>query len=390
VFLYCERAFFNNKTKAYEVIFDFNRKSDLIEFAEFSSIDMKDSSDTLIIIENVKFKKYKAPRAGVWYDIPIDIFGQFEIIPGELEFRLIKFKLSMRGDIELNFQQFQMSSSSLFNNNRIESINFKDSIFYKRILGIGPLQNSELIVRDVGCGNWNEIIGTDFHLIYDLGGDIKFSNAQMDRLFNKVNLNQPYYVVISHWDLDHYRAILDLDDSELKQIVKIIVPSKMPDTLQLNNALTRLQLLMINIEIIQPSPKKGGRIELISQGKINNFELFRSTDGANINKSGIVLTIEGFKKIGVLTGDHSYPQIYKGVLNTMSIKPYELVIPHHGGSAGKFDSSLWSLMPLSSGCLSTKSLRYRNLPRSEIHNFFIKQKLFHCTECKGTDYQTKL
>ncbi|MGR5962536.1 hypothetical protein ACT7DN_19860 [Bacillus paranthracis] len=124
---------------------------------------------------------------------------------------------------------------------------------------------------------------------------MKFSNKEMDDIFDRANLTSPFYAVISHWDLDHYRAILDLDDTQLRLMKNIVVPSKMPDTLQLNKALNRLQSFGINIDIIPPALKRerSRRIELISRGKIHNFKLFRSSDGANINQSGIVLTIEG-------------------------------------------------------------------------------------------------
>ena len=45
-----------------------------------------------------------------------------------------------------------------------------------------------------------------FRLIYDLGGDVKFSNKEMNKILNKVNIDRPYYAIISHWDLDHYRV----------------------------------------------------------------------------------------------------------------------------------------------------------------------------------------
>ncbi|MCU4963724.1 ComEC/Rec2 family competence protein [Bacillus paranthracis] len=129
---------------------------------------------------------------------------------------------------------------------------------------------------------------------------------------------------------------------------------------------------------------------MISQGKINNFELFRSTDGSNINQSGIVLSVEGNDSIGLLTGDHSYRQIYKVISNSKIEKPYVMVVPHHGGNAGKFDEALWSTVSLASGCISTKSARYTNLPQNKIHNFFMNQKSFHCTECHKRDYEQML
>ena len=145
--------------------------------------------------------------------------------------------------------------------------------------------NLELIVKDVGCGNWNEIVErrrcycdgdlkcefligfrySMFRLIYDLGGDVKFSNEEMNEILNKVNIDRPYYAVISHWDFDHYRGILDLNDVELKLMKNLVAPSKIPNTLQANKALNRLKIIRYKIDIIKPSPKTGRRIDLISR-----------------------------------------------------------------------------------------------------------------------------
>ncbi|QIC07186.1 aldolase [Brevibacillus sp. 7WMA2] len=409
--LYCERVLFDYEKQAYEVVFDFNNMSDLEELARRTNVQISNvPSQTLLILNNLKFESYKGPRAGFWYDIPICFFENFKMINEESEYRLIKFNLTMRDDQKLNFQQFRTIDGKLYKKNE-ETKDFYDSEFYKDIKEIGDIRNLQLIVRDVGCGNLNEVSGEKlcpicnleccnwrgvnedrFRLIYDLGGDVKFSNKEMDDIFDRANLTSPFYAVISHWDLDHYRAILDLDDTQLRLMKNIVVPSKMPNTLQLNKGLNRLQSFGINIDIIPPALKRerSRRIELISRGKIHNFKLFRSSDGANINQSGIVLTIEGDRKVAVLTGDHHYPQIYNGVLNRSSIKPYELVVPHHGGNAGDFDLSLWNRIPLASGGLSTKSFRYKNLPQGKIHNFFITQKSFHCTECRESDYVTTL
>ncbi len=396
--LYCERALYDFQTKAYEVVFDFMVMSDLDVLARLADIDNTNIdntniggiSNTLLILRNVKVESYKGPRSGFWYDIPNELFENFHFENAEPEFRLIKYILTMRTDRKLNFQQFKVKNRNrnLYLNHE-EPVYFKESHLYKYLNEIENTQNLRLIVRNVGCGNWNEIKGNKLHIIYDLGGDVKYSDSEMNHIISRVKLTKPYFAVISHWDLDHYRAILDLDDVQLRLMQNIIVPSKMPNTLQLKNALHRLQSLGIKIDIIRPSVRRGN-IKLVSQGRIKSFELFRSSDGANLNQSGIVLTIEGDRKIGVLTGDHHYPQIYNGVLNANSVKPYEIVVPHHGGNAGTFDESLWNTLPLASGALSTKSFRYKNLPQRKIHDFFITQQSFYCTECQSADYSTTL
>ncbi|GAB6497613.1 come operon protein 3 [Bacillus sp. UMTAT18] len=410
--LYCEKVNFNNKLKTYDIILDFNSMADLEKVAQLLEVQIsRESSKTLLHFQKMKFEAYKGPRAGSWYDIPACIFEEFRILNEEegRENRLIRFYLEQKSTAKLNFQQFLTTKEIIREIEMIEK--FTESKLYKDMKKKEKFGNLELIVKDVGCGNWNEIVErrrcycdgdlkceffdwffrySMFRLIYDLGGDIKFSNEEMNEILNKVNIDRPYYAVISHWDLDHYRGILDLNDVELKLMKNLVAPSKIPNTLQANKALNRLKSLGIRIDIIKPSPKTGRRIDLISQGKINNFELFRSTDGSNINQSGIVLSVEGNDSIGLLTGDHSYRQIYKVISNSKIEKPYVMVVPHHGGNAGKFDEALWSTVSLASGCISTKSARYTNLPQNKIHNFFMNQKSFHCTECHKRDYEQML
>lgn len=394
MYLYCERVNFDKDTKAYEVVFDFSSKSDLEELMRFTDIIETSgvTTKTLLILNNIIFENYKGARAGYWYDIPLDFFENFNVLKEDQEYRLIMFKATPLKVQRLNFQQFRSKSEDLFINSQILSqpFDFRNSFFGQYVHSKLPDQNLNLIVRDVGCGNWNEVKGDDFFLIYDLGGDIKFTDSEMETIFDEAKINRPFIGIISHWDLDHYRSLLDLDDSQLKLMKNIVVPSKMPRTLQLQSALRRLRRLRIRVDTIPPSMKIGRKIELISQGRVNNIELFRSSDGANINQSGIVLTIEGANKIAVLTGDHHYPQIYNAVLKVKSLKPYELVVPHHGGNAGNFDLTLWSSITFSSGALSTKSGRYRNLPQTKVHNFFVMKNSFHCTECQNKSYSTFL
>ncbi|PFF04199.1 aldolase, partial [Bacillus anthracis] len=109
----------------------------------------------------------------------------------------------------------------LYNKNE-KTIDFKSSKLYRDMKEIEDIPKLKLIVRDVGCGNRNEVVRDRFRLIYDLGGDIKFSNKEMENIFTRVNLTGPYYAVISHWDLDHYRAVLDLDDAQLALMKNIV------------------------------------------------------------------------------------------------------------------------------------------------------------------------
>ena len=185
-------------------------------------------------------------------------------------------------------------------------------------------------------------------------------------------------------------------ENDLKLMKCLIAPTKMPDSLQLNRTIERLIALRIPFYLIDKTQRYGRSISLTSLGKINNIELFRSCDGHLINQSGIVLTVNGNKRTAILIRDHHYQQIYNFIFNTPNYYnndlSYVLVVPHHGGNAGKFDRRLWSHINFSSGAISTKSNRYRNMPRYDVHGFFVDTKAFHCTDenCRNIDYTIAL
>ncbi len=342
--VYCEKVLFNKDTKSYEVIFDFNKNKDLIAFSEIFQLSTNEENETIFILTCLVFEKYRGFKSGFWYELPKTFFENFTLVNRHSE--------NSRLIATLEYDADKGGLLNIRENRVYENMEFHEYNEYIRHDGRMGLheymkerkcysENPDFVVRNVGCGNINEIRTKDFWLIYDLGGDIKYDDAKMKSVFCRINFNQEFICVISHWDLDHYRAILDLQDHQLKKMEKIIVPTKMPNTMQLRKTLDRLKKLKIDIEMIPPAFSytrgSGTRIHLVSLGKFGNIEIFRSTDGSNINQSGIALSIEGKNKIAVLVGDHHYPQNINSMLTSRVTKKYEFVIPHHGGHAGKFD-----------------------------------------------------
>jgi len=204
-----------------------------------------------------------------------------------------------------------------------------------------------------------------------------------------MDMNRPMYGIISHWDLDHYRVLLNMTSSQINMIQSLLVPSKMPNTLSVKNTLNLLGTHKVPIEVLGPAFKTGRYIELVSLGMKNGIEVYRSTDGKNINQSGIALCVNGKKSTGGLTGDHHYRQLNNSVFSSCAEQQYTMVVPHHGGQAGVFKEDYWNSINFKGGAISTKSGRYRNLPRDNIHKFF-RNKSFHCTNCTKSDYWTNL
>lgn len=378
--LYCEKVTYDFQTKVSEVILDFNDESDIDKLSEQFQVPREGENKSVIILEDVKFERGTGFRSGKWYDIPIDIFENFTYIE-ENEGNSRVFLTLQQKDIILNIKQY-LTSSLYYMNRELYSESVKG-------LQITDQDELKLIVRNVGCGNWNEIKNSSFWLIYDLGGDIKFTKQEMEDVFERIKFDREFIAVISHWDLDHYRAILDLQESQLEYMKQIIVPSKIPNNIQVQKTFKRLKQLNIAIRILLPTPKKRRTIDLQLIQNEKNLKVYRSSDGSSMNMSGIVLVVEGQNKVCILTGDHHYSQLNRNVLPVLPQKPLELVVPHHGGAAGKFDTTNLDMVCSLSGAISTQSNRYKNLPLKSNYLYF-RNRGFHCTECTNQDYIAQL
>lgn len=393
--LYCERSILDRKSKGYNVIFDFHSKKDLESVMKARGIRPRKNNGyykNLISIVNLKVKPYKGPRSGFWYEVPLEYLKDFQESEKEVESSLIFLQLNGRSLKESDFLKLKIIGPYR------ESGKLATLKSSKLWLALDQVKKQDfthtLIVRNVGCGNLNEVImknteGNQLNIIYDFGYDVKAPDKEVTKVINHINLNEPTYGIISHWDLDHYRVLLNMEPKQINMIKSMLVPSKMPDTLSLENTLRLLRINKIPVEVLNPAPRTEKYIELVSQGVRNGIEIYRSMDGTNINQSGIVMTITGKNSIAVLTGDHHYRQLTNSVFSNHSGKEYTMVVPHHGGQAGNFKVSDWDAINWRGGAISTQSGRYRNLPRYDIYNFFINKR-FHCTNHSNSDYRTTL
>lgn len=393
--LYCEKVTYDSKTGFSEVIFDFINEDSVKSFSFEILRESPKDLQSLIVLNNVKHLPYKGFRSGFWYNLPYSFFTVSttqENIEDDYNSRIL-MKFEYISDELVNAQNFKMNSEYVHttvgvDSNRIDFDLEKDLIDYFSVSS-----NAKLIVRNVGCGNWNEIKSEDKSIFYDLGGDIKYSDKEMNYIIQKSNLENNYVCIVSHWDLDHYRAILDLPENVILKMQYLIIPTQTANTVQFQKTISRIQNLNIKIIRINPTVRSiKNRVTLSISKVIQSIDLYRSCDGADINQSGIVLFVRGNNKNLILTGDHHYGQLKDSVLKNLDLdKRLVFVVPHHGGNAGTFNSRYQKFFPEKlEGAISTKKGRYTNLPRSDVHNFFVGLNDFHCTDCKNGDYTTIL
>lgn len=389
---YCERVQYDSKKQLCEVVLDFKSVRDLNIFSTEILRTRPKVLQSIIVLKSVKYILHKGFKSGNWYEIPFSMFfSDFQVQTDSQESSRILSQLEFTSETPINAKELKINRRRT---NVQVGIEFEKLNFEENLLDFFSMNTeSQLIVKNVGCGNWNEIKTNDKALIYDLGGDIKYSDSKMQNIIKKSSVKNEYICIISHWDLDHYRAILDMEDKELSNMKSLIVPTLTPDTVQYQETIDRVTRLGIQIIKFNPSLRViKRRVTLQRIQKIGQIDIYRSCDGSNINQSGIVLVIEGVNKNAVLTGDHHYCQLRDSVFQDIDLnKKLVFVVPHHGGNAGSFNINHQKIFPQKmEGAVSTKIGRYRNLPRQEVHNFFVGVNKFHCTDCNDKDYITFL
>lgn len=207
--------------------------------------------------------------------------------------------------------------------------------------------NMQLIVVDCGQGNWNEIISDQDRVIYDIGASSQYTFPQVEALVRSRLLHsetRPIYIIVSHWDVDHYQGLLGCEPSDLDKIRMLIAPSQVPDTSTYKRIRSALRERGVRITSIPPAnrpPGAGYGTVLCVHSQIGPYTFFRAVPGRSRNQTGIVVSAEGPNRTAILTGDHHYEKILGAVRGNHRNTAGILITPHHGGHAGTIDVAAW-------------------------------------------------
>ncbi|MEK4372440.1 MULTISPECIES: hypothetical protein [unclassified Paenibacillus] len=380
-------------------IFDVQYTKNLITIFEENNLIWEQSDPrSMLIVYGLKTTPRSGPIDGEWYMISNEFWSDFEFTPltfsedpTTLESLTIRLKAKVKSTVQpVNFSSIRTEGPDNIELKKLLFNQYTPPKNHKLTEELFPTEMAELelLVRDVECGNWNEIrhMPSGFRLIYDMGSDLTWTGAQIINIVQKAKLENDFHLVISHWDLDHVQSILGMFDDEIKNIVSFTAPSRIPNTNTVDRIFERLLSNGVTPWIVMPPLRQSNskKIHLVPLFKVGFLTLYRSTDGYRINQSGIVLLIHGPNAPALLTGDHYYPEILRDVIIPNNLVDFEIVVPHHCGSAGTFDVSSWSKLAIRGAIISTLRGRYRNLPISATHNFFSAISNFHCTDCMNT------
>ena len=205
-----------------------------------------------------------------------------------------------------------------------------------------PRGRLKLQVNNVGQGNWNEVLTRKkTRLVYDIGTyKEKKSRNDVKNLIDTHQYTRKPTLILSHWDLDHYNLLLFMTLKELKQFSQLIVTTTLPSLtpfrfLQKIVTKTKVQLSMIdnNSPLLTSS---ANYIDVNNQMlKLFVCRMTMSSKKLDLNKSGLLLDVDGSEINYLMTGDATYGQasdaIKQSYAHIKQDKDHYLIIPHHGG-----------------------------------------------------------
>jgi hypothetical protein len=206
---------------------------------------------------------------------------------------------------------------------------------------------ASLVVRNVEQGNWNElVIDGQVKIVFDVGAPVSASKEKVNMLLSDRDSNYQKVcpgVILSHWDVDHYKSLLALSTETLSRFSFFICRAELP-TLTSRIVYSRIERCLSSDRIFsilpEPKIKASNPLKLLSDTN-NQILIFNGHEHKDRNKSGIVLAVRTSKSNVVFSGDVHYNQLSKYVLPFMNYASrHVLVVPHHGGDAGKFNYDL--------------------------------------------------
>lgn len=255
-------------------------------------------------------------------------------------------------------------------------------------------------IRNVGQGNWNEInFNDEKKIVYDAGAPMNASRNDVIKIIGDrntiYNISKPI-LILSHWDKDHYHGLLGMDDSELENNFSAFLCRDRVPNLTSRKLFARLAKALGNNNIYSipadDRSTRGGPTFLRNLNSIDNqIVVYNSQHHKDRNISGIVLSIKTNKRSIILPGDAHYEQISRDILGSLNYKHHHsLVVPHHGGKAGKYVYNNPNNMTLDQAIISVGANRYGHPNSSNIRALRKSNFSIHQTNIKSRDITINL
>ena len=214
-------------------------------------------------------------------------------------------------------------------------------------------------IRNVEQANWNELyLNHKAWIIYDAGAPFLAGRKEVLHMIeNREDLyrSDSPGLFISHWDVDHYHSLVAMSDETIKRFAFVVCRDHLP-TLTSRILFGRFSALLSSDKVFSisagPSVKGSTPLTLISDPN-NQILIFVGHEHKDRNRSGIVLVIRTANSNVIFSGDVHYHQLSEYVLPYIGYPGrHYLVVPHHGGNAGKFSYEVESKAKMASAIIS--------------------------------------
>lgn len=203
---------------------------------------------------------------------------------------------------------------------------------------------TSVIIRNVGQGNWNEVlIENEIKVVFDAGAFMNASKSEIVKIIGDRNILYPKTkptLILSHWDKDHYHSLLGMSNNEIQDNFSYFVCRNNLPTLTSRILFNRIKSTLGDkntIFIAAESKDDVQNKDLLSPitSPQKRIVIYNSKEHKNRNLSGLIVTVKTKSQSIILSGDASYNQISQSILPHLNYKhKHNIVVPHHGGNAG--------------------------------------------------------
>jgi len=287
---------------------------------------------SMFLVEGLKYRRGRGFRSGSWYELPTAFWNDVGVESVDAVDSNVLLAMVRASAQQADVSRFLVGGQY----HRVPDGHSLDLPVYGK--------PNKLVVWDCGQGNLNELQFGNSRLFYDAGADVVWRPATVRKLLRRIRIANggPSPLILSHWDKDHYAALLYMSSRELKSLSPVIVPAPAPGTNTVNRVLGALSRAGSTVAGVPAMPRTRAtdrRIVLKRAFSFGSLEIYRATPGKSKNQTGIVIAATGSNLEVLLPGDHHYEKISKIVSRN---SPLVLVVPHHGGVAGTPRVSEWT------------------------------------------------
>lgn len=328
--------------KENKYVFDFAGQSDFIDFIDLLDLDEPMNVEGASMLEMVNSQKKKRFSDGTYYKL-----NRKWIRENKQRFNrrdnstIICFEVDLTDDSITSFFYGSGKRQTYY------ELNANDPGEVMKLLdgqwkhnGNNPFD--KLTVRYVGQGSWNEFSRENLiKVVFDIGTIYTASKTEvityMRTRDQAYQLSKPV-LILSHWDVDHYHMLLEAEDATIQSFTYFIFRNVLPNAtsyrvLQRFRALNNAALMPVAAEVPHTG-KTSKKVKRLTKGPY--LHLYNGSRHWDRNVSGMMLSFQNLNVAAVCPADSEYQQIQGAILPQLNHKHHHyLVVPHHGGEAGK-------------------------------------------------------